>query len=310
MSRIGKLPIAVPSGVDVAIDEQPGDRQGPQGHPVAHRGRSDHRREGRGRRPRGQASRRRAREPLAARPDPHADQQHGRRRDRRLREEARDRGRGLPRPVQGPDPAGVPARLLATRSSSTPPRASPSPSRARPGSASRASTSSSSARWPPRSASCASPSPTRARAFATPASTSAARSERLVSDHGDLAEATTSTPRPASSRACAARSGAARRSPAPPSVRAWSSPGRASTSPCRSSTTWSARRWPTPPPWRPTCASFEGDKTAKAKKVGELVAERAKAAGIDGVVFDRAGNKYHGRIAALADGAREGGLTF
>jgi large subunit ribosomal protein L18 len=56
--------------------------------------------------------------------------------------------------------------------------------------------------------------------------------------------------------------------------------------------------------------SADGDKTAKAKRVGELVAERAKAAGIDGVVFDRAGNKYHGRIAALADGAREGGLTF
>ena len=55
---------------------------------------------------------------------------------------------------------------------------------------------------------------------------------------------------------------------------------------------------------------FSGDKTAKAKKVGELVAERAKAAGIDGVVFDRAGNKYHGRVAALADGAREGGLAF
>lgn len=55
---------------------------------------------------------------------------------------------------------------------------------------------------------------------------------------------------------------------------------------------------------------FGGDKTAKATKVGELVAERAKAAGIDGVVFDRAGNKYHGRIAALADGARSGGLTF
>ena len=56
--------------------------------------------------------------------------------------------------------------------------------------------------------------------------------------------------------------------------------------------------------------SFEGDKTAKAQKVGELVAERAKAAGIESVVFDRAGNKYHGRIAALADGAREGGLTL
>jgi large subunit ribosomal protein L18 len=53
-----------------------------------------------------------------------------------------------------------------------------------------------------------------------------------------------------------------------------------------------------------------GDKTAKAVKVGELVAERAKAAGIDAVVFDRAGNTYHGRIAALADAAREGGLSF
>ncbi|WP_141014349.1 50S ribosomal protein L18 [Nocardioides sambongensis] len=56
--------------------------------------------------------------------------------------------------------------------------------------------------------------------------------------------------------------------------------------------------------------SLDGDKTAKAKKVGELVAARAKDAGIDAVVFDRAGNKYHGRIAALADGAREGGLSF
>ncbi len=55
---------------------------------------------------------------------------------------------------------------------------------------------------------------------------------------------------------------------------------------------------------------FDGDKSAKAKKVGELVAERAKAAGVEGVVFDRAGNKYHGRVAALADGARAGGLTF
>ena len=52
------------------------------------------------------------------------------------------------------------------------------------------------------------------------------------------------------------------------------------------------------------------DKTAKAKRVGELVADRAKAAGVGTVVFDRAGNRYHGRVAALADGAREGGLTF
>jgi large subunit ribosomal protein L18 len=56
--------------------------------------------------------------------------------------------------------------------------------------------------------------------------------------------------------------------------------------------------------------SFEGDKTAKARRVGELVAERAKGLGVESVVFDRAGNKYHGRVAALADGAREGGLAF
>ncbi len=53
-----------------------------------------------------------------------------------------------------------------------------------------------------------------------------------------------------------------------------------------------------------------GDKTAKARKVGELVASRAKEAGVEAVVFDRGGNRYHGRVAALADGAREGGLTL
>ena len=56
--------------------------------------------------------------------------------------------------------------------------------------------------------------------------------------------------------------------------------------------------------------SFDGDKTAKAKKVGELVAARAKDAGIESVVFDRGGNKYHGRVAAIAEGAREGGLSL
>jgi large subunit ribosomal protein L18 len=56
--------------------------------------------------------------------------------------------------------------------------------------------------------------------------------------------------------------------------------------------------------------ALDGDKTAKARKVGELVAARAKAAGVESVVFDRGGNKYHGRVAAVADGAREGGLTL
>jgi len=56
--------------------------------------------------------------------------------------------------------------------------------------------------------------------------------------------------------------------------------------------------------------SFDGDKTAKSRKVGELVAERAKAAGIEAVVFDRGGNKYAGRVAAIAEGAREAGLNL
>lgn len=56
--------------------------------------------------------------------------------------------------------------------------------------------------------------------------------------------------------------------------------------------------------------ALKGDKTSKATKVGQLVAERAKSAGIEAVVFDRGGNKYHGRVAAVADGAREGGLAL
>ena len=59
-----------------------------------------------------------------------------------------------------------------------------------------------------------------------------------------------------------------------------------------------------------TIRGGEGDKTAQAKQVGALVAERAKAAGIGQVVFDRGGNAYAGRIAALADSARENGLEF
>lgn len=56
--------------------------------------------------------------------------------------------------------------------------------------------------------------------------------------------------------------------------------------------------------------SFDGDKTAAARQVGTLLADRAKAAGVEAVVFDRGGSKYTGRVAALAEGAREGGLAF
>jgi large subunit ribosomal protein L18 len=54
----------------------------------------------------------------------------------------------------------------------------------------------------------------------------------------------------------------------------------------------------------------EGDKTASAKAVGQLIADRAKQAGIERAVFDRGGRLYHGRVAAVADGAREGGLSI
>jgi large subunit ribosomal protein L18 len=56
--------------------------------------------------------------------------------------------------------------------------------------------------------------------------------------------------------------------------------------------------------------AVDGDKKAHSVRVGQLIAERAKAAGIDAVVFDRGGYTYGGRIAALADAAREGGLKF
>ena len=55
---------------------------------------------------------------------------------------------------------------------------------------------------------------------------------------------------------------------------------------------------------------LEGKKTERAREVGKQLAERAKGAGLTKVVFDRAGYRYHGRVQAVADGAREGGLEF
>ena len=55
---------------------------------------------------------------------------------------------------------------------------------------------------------------------------------------------------------------------------------------------------------------YDGDKTTQAAEVGKLLAQRAKQAGVTSVVFDRGGYLYHGRVKALADGAREGGLKF
>ncbi len=61
---------------------------------------------------------------------------------------------------------------------------------------------------------------------------------------------------------------------------------------------------------RDAAAATDGTKVEQAAAVGKLLAERAQAAGISGVVFDRGGYLYHGRVKALADGAREGGLQF
>ena len=104
MSRIGRLPVPVPSGVEVSIDGQQVTVKGPKGtlnHTVAEpivvaKGDDGD--------ARGQAPERRARVALAARPDPLADRQHGHRRDRGLREEARDRRHRLPRDGQGLEP--------------------------------------------------------------------------------------------------------------------------------------------------------------------------------------------------------------
>ena len=62
--------------------------------------------------------------------------------------------------------------------------------------------------------------------------------------------------------------------------------------------------------WMQLPKSFKGDKTEQAAEVGKLLAASAKKAGIDSVVFDRGGYLYHGRVKALAEGAREGGLQF
>ena len=81
----------------------------------------------------------------------------------------------------------------------------------------------------------------------------------------------------------------------------------------RSSTIWPVTRWSSARDLDADVIKLAGEsatKTARANAVGKVIAERAKAAGIDAVVFDRGGFLYHGRIKAVADGAREGGLDF
>ena len=96
--------------------------------------------------------------------------------------------------------------------------------------------------------------------------------------------------------------------PAPPSGRGCPSRAPTCASTHSSSTTTAATRWRRPDR---TSADLRGlAKGEAAGEVGKLLAERAKGAGVERVVFDRGGYMYHGRVKALADGAREGGLEF
>ena len=102
----------------------------------------------------------------------------------------------------------------------------------------------------------------------------------------------------------------ARRSPARPSVPAWSSTGPSRHIHVQLVDDLAGHTLASASTIEADVRVAEGDKKAASAKVGQLIAERAKAAGVEAVVFDHGGHGYHGRIAALADAAREGGLKF
>ena len=165
---------------------------------------------------------------------------------------------------------------------------------------SAASTGRRSARSPPRSAAGASPSPTRARASNIAASISSAKKARRNRPWRD---STPSIKRAQRVRTAIRRNAGGRAAPV-------ASTARAGTSTRRSSST--ARAAPSPPPrrWRRKPGPRPARPSLRAQEVGRKIAERAKAAGVTRVVFDRGGFLFHGRVKALADAAREGGLEF
>jgi large subunit ribosomal protein L18 len=109
--------------------------------------------------------------------------------------------------------------------------------------------------------------------------------------------------------ASAGTGGCASRFPARASGRAWSCSARTAASP-RSSFDDLEGKTLASAGWTGLKKSFKGNKTAQAAEVGKALAASAKSAGIESVVFDRGGYLYHGRVKALADAAREGGLRF
>ncbi len=145
------------------------------------------------------------------------------------------------------------------------------------------------------------PEPYKGKVCGTRARSCAARPERVVSDHGCQDKVC----RSCSSSRAPSQEGRRHRAAPPPRRDAFGAPrvrpgrGRQQGPHVASASTLET-----------DLRGFDGDKTAKARKVGELVAERAKAVGVSDVVFDRGGNRYAGRVAAIADGAREGGLNL
>ena len=295
MSRIGRKPIPVPATVTVTIEPEVVRVAGPRGElsERVHRDITVAQEDGElvvtpPDRPR--------RAPRPARADALARGQHGRGRHDGLPEDPRDPGRRLPRAAARPRPRAR-ARLLAPGLDQGAGRHRVRGARSPRASSSRASPSSSSARSPPTSASSGRRSPTRARASATRASTSPGRSASAHDRHTTQPARAPQAPPPRPREGHRHRRAAAH----------LGVPLQPRASPPSSSTTRPAARWPPSPGPRPSCAASAG--WSRPAKAGELLAERAKAAGIERAVFDRGGYQYHGRVKAFADGVREGGLA-
>ena len=225
---------------------------------------------------------------------------------RGLHQRARDRRRRLPRRRRRPAAARPAARLLAPGRGRRARGRRVRGARPDPHHGARASTSSSSARWPPTSARSASPSRTRARASATstsaccarPASRrSSARESRAIMQNRQVA---TGPPPPAGPQEGPGHRGASAPRGVPVQqahLRAGDRRRRAAHARVGVDRGEVVRRR------RPA-------RSTPRRRSGKLVGERAKSAGVETVVFDRGGNRYHGRVAGIADGAREAGLTL
>ena len=314
MSRIGKIPVTVPAGVDVTIEGQDVTVKGPKGtlaltiaEPIA--------------------LPRRGRLPVVTRPDDE-------RRSRALHGLSRTlvanlitgvtegyttkmeiHGVGYRVALKGKD-----LEFALGYSHPVPieaPRASPSSSRRPPGSRCRASTSRRSARSRPTSVVSVVRTRTRVRACVTRVSRSAARSERQVSDMSQTANQKAKRI-PLGKDASTKRRLSKTRRHFRLRKKVSGTPERPRLVVNRSSRhihvqlvdDLAGRTLAAASTIEADVRAAEGDKKALSAKVGQLIAERAKAAGVEAVVFDHGGHGYHGRIAALADAAREGGLKF